>query len=1123
MSKELELLKRKFAREEAARIEAEQLLEKKSLELYHSNEQLHTLNTNLENLVEERTKALHETELEYSTMVESINDMIFRLDLTGKIVFTNQIVHKIIGVQNDSLLGKNVLDFIPEENRQKLFFHFARQFIKRNCINYYEVSIYSKFNKKIWLRLNVQFSSIKCKFCVRKQQALAGSKEGVFAKNDCEFNEIIVVAHDITQQKLDQVKIEKSEKRYRELTESLPELICEVDTKGILTYANKYAIDKFGYQADEVLNGQFHINSIFPESEHAQIKTNFERILRTKLSIPKEYLAKKSNGETFPVIIYTSLIIEHDKAVGLRGVMFDITERKNQEIEIEYNLRQQQILSKISMNYNSLEKFEKKTNDALKAIGEHTQVSRVYVFENSEDGQFTTNTYEWCNKGVEPQIGDLQNIPYTLIPSWKKMLEEEGIVYSENISSLPEDIRDILEPQGIKSIIVLPLMAQDRIFGFVGFDECESVREWRKSEIELLRTVANVISNNFLRQRVQFNLVESERENRVIIQSIPDVIIHADKNGEIIALKSAQKSNLSNLIKDENSTSITSTFNKNLAQLFLSAIVECLAKTQYQFEFKNLNWDEVEYYEARLVKLTDAEVLIIVRDVTVIKENEKQLEIAKNKAEEASKVKSEFLANVSHEIRTPLNAILGFSQWLHENAQIALHKEYLNSIITSGRSLLEVINNILDLSKLESGTIDVDLNPMNYKEIVLDIKSTFQHTIEEKGLNFKITTEKSVPEYILMDELRFYQIIYNLVSNAIKFTNKGFIHIFAFSSAAEHEDEINLIISIEDTGIGIKKEQQEQIFDSFTQQYGESNRSYDGTGLGLAIVDGLLKKLNGTVQVKSTEGKGTTFTLTFNNIKVLEPEFREEEHLKDDGADLQIVLDACTIMIVDDINFNIEVLKALINSPEVKYIEANDGASALQLLGTEKPDIIFMDIRMPGIDGFELTRIIKTDKLLKHIPVIAFSASTLKTKVELIGDLFDDFLQKPVFRKDLDAILVKFLPDHYRYKQKDDVEPKAITDELPEKCVEKLPEVIQLLGEEFYESWEALTGSLVIYEIEDFKQNLLEMANKYDCSPIVNYCTELEVGLQSFDIELIDKKMNEFPELIENLKSIYEQ
>lgn len=1119
MNKEIELLKKKNAREAAAREEAEQLLEQKSLELYHSNEKLKYLNSNLEELVTKRTNELRETELEYQTMVESINDMIFRLDLQGNITFTNQIALKIIGAEDEPLVGKHILDFISTDERNGVFRHFARQFLKRNCINYYELSIRSKYNTKIWVRLNVQFSSNNCKFCLKKQQAMAGLEKQVKAEYDCTFSEIIIVAHDISQQKLGQDQLEKSEKKYRELTESLPEMICEVDNNGILQYANGFAIEKFGYLKEEVLNTNFNILNLFPNDVRNQAARNLQLIFKYGRATSTEYTVQKKSGDKFTVIVYTTPIFDQGKVVGVRGVMFDISIRKKQEVEIANNLEQQVLLSQISLSYNALTDFEHKTNDALRVIGEFLNVSRVYIFEDDSNNELTSNTYEWCNNGINGQISELQDIPYSSIPSWKQMLVDDGIVFSDNISDLPQDIRNVLEPQDIKSVLVLPLKEHGNQIGFIGFDECVENRVWSQSEIEFLRTISNLVSSNFLRQRIQNELVESEKENRIIIDSIPDVILHADDSGEIKTLKSALNSNLSNLIKSEGTKTIFEAFSDSVSKRLYDAISECLKAGRYQLEFKNLNWDEFEYYEARLVKLNDNEVLIIIRDVSVIKENEKQLQLAKNKAEEASKMKSQFLANVSHEIRTPLNAILGFSQWLFENTDISLHKGYLTSIINSGRSLLDVINDILDISKLETGSIDIELNPTNYNEIISDVKLAFQEELQQKGLHFKITTEESVPNYILMDDLRFYQIIFNLVSNAVKFTEKGYIHVYAVASETNVEDEINLMISIEDTGIGIEEGKQKAIFESFSQQDGQSTRKYDGTGLGLAIVEGLLKKLDGTIQVQSKEGKGTTFTLSFNHVKV-DKSNHVEKQLEDETQISKSKLGPCKIMIVDDIDFNIEVLKALIDSDEVIYIDAIDGNEALTKLKNVKPDIIFMDIRMPGLDGFEVTRIIKSDENLKQIPVVAFSASTIKSRKDLIELLFDDYLQKPVFKKDVEAILVKYMSAFLVHEIDSSEIINSKEEEVLQVCAERLPDVLKELKENFLQKWGTIKGSLVIYEIEAFKNELSEMAHKNDCSPVLQYCVELDMGLQSFDIELIEKKLGEFPSLIEKLKGM---
>ncbi|WP_321372807.1 PAS domain S-box protein [uncultured Draconibacterium sp.] len=1118
MNKELELLKRKLKRETAARKEAEQLLEKKALELYHSNEQLKDLNSNLEILVEKRTNKLKESELEYQTMVESINDMIFRLDLQGNIKFTNQIVTKIIGTNNKKLIGNNILNFLPPELRKRTFIHFAKSFLKRKCLNYQEISVKSNRGDNIWLRLNVQFASEKCKFCAIKQQALTHPGFEHSSKKDCHFHEIIVVAHDITQQKIGQERLEKSEKRYRELTESLPEMICELDKNGVITYANQFAIDKFGYKKEEVLNGKFNILNIFPSNDRKKVRNNIREIYESGETSTTEYIVEKKSGEQISVIVNTTPVIEQEVVVGLRGVMFDISLRKKHELEIAHNLKQQILLSKISLSYNTLTDFENKTNNALHLLGEHLNVSRVYIFEDSEDSVTTSNTYEWCNTDIKPQKDELQDLPYAVMPSWQKLLNEKGMVFSEDISELPQDLRNILEPQDIKSILVLPLIGRDKQIGFIGFDECENKRKWRQTEIELLRTISNLLSHNLIRQRVQNKLVESERENRIIIESIPDVIIHVNAEGTILALKSAPHSNLSNLIKNEESNTIEQAFNKKLSTLFSEAIEQCLATNEHQVEFVNLNWDEIEYYEARLVKLDDSEVLIIIRDVSIIKQNEKELEEAKNKAEAASKLKSEFLANVSHEIRTPLNAILGFSQWLFENTSTELHKGYLSSIIKSGRSLLNVINDILDLSKIESGKIDVEYSPMKYTELVSDIQMAFENEVEKKGLNFKVTTESSVPDYIFMDELRLYQVIFNLVSNAVKFTDKGYVHVYTFATETEKKDVVDLIITVEDTGIGIEEDKQQMIFKSFAQQDGRNNRKYEGTGLGLAIVDGLIKRLGGTITLKSQPGKGTTITVSLNGVKI-DHSSHVEKQMQGDTDNLNAKLGSCTIMIVDDIEYNIDVLKALINSKDVKYVEALDGSEALAKLNTVKPDLIFMDIRMPGIDGFEVTRIIKSDNKLKDIPLVAFSASTLKSRSDLIELLFDDFLQKPVFKKKLEALLLKLLPDKFVYQtgEIDEVKKEEV---ISEECLKRLPEAIEALEKEFLPVWENIKGSLVIYEIEEFKAKLQDAAHIQLCAPLSRYCTELDAGLQSFDIELIDKKLAEFPKLIEYLKGL---
>jgi signal transduction histidine kinase len=318
-------------------------------------------------------------------------------------------------------------------------------------------------------------------------------------------------------------------------------------------------------------------------------------------------------------------------------------------------------------------------------------------------------------------------------------------------------------------------------FGFIGFDECSSYRKWTKSEIELLRTISNLIANAFLRNKIYNELINSLTEISGIISSIPDSIIRIESNGRIVSCDSQIQQGLFLNFKAGEDEFIDTILSKDLAFSFTTAIKECLAEGKFKFDFTHLFRDEIEFYEARFVKLKTDQVLAIIRNVTESKVQERQLQIAKAKAEEASRAKSEFLANVSHEIRTPLNAILGLSQWLSENTTVKQHQDYLNTILSSGKNLLSLLNDILDLSKIESGKMDIELNSISYKEIITDIKLFFQQKAENKGLSFQINTDPSVPDFIIMDELRFYQILFNLVSNAVKFTLKGFINISAYA------------------------------------------------------------------------------------------------------------------------------------------------------------------------------------------------------------------------------------------------------------------------------------------------------------------------------------------------------
>lgn len=940
-------------------------------------------------------------------------------------------------------------------------------------------------------------------------------------------------------------KLKESEAHAQSLVESISDLICKTEIDGTITFVNRVTSQTLGFDNKEII-GQNIFDFVVPSYRRMVfdfVQQNFkeqncvsylEFPLKTKDGSVKwlgnniQFIDNKCVGCEFKARFLSGEIknIKGYKCNYKEVVIVarDISRQKEaEEINIKQSLQlqnyynQQRIISEIALELNSLNSFSESIHKIIQQIGKHTDVSRVYIFENSRDLSETSNTYEWCNAGITHQIADLQNIPYSIIPSWKHLLTTDKIIHSENILNLPQDIYEILAPQNITSVVILPLFVSKSFYGFFGFDQQLKTKNWEDSEIELLKTISNIISNAFERRRIEQNLRLSEEENRAIIDAIPDYIFIHDELNRIKSFKQGTLEDFPLFLANQTNLNIDDSFPEDFSQKLEMALNECRFNGHFQFDYHYTEALMSRDFEIRMIRMNEEEVISIVRDVTQRKENEIQLKIAKEIAENANRTKSEFLANVSHEIRTPMNAILGFSEILLDKVTEPAHQSYLRTILSSGRTLLSLINDILDLSKIEAGKLEVEYEPVNYISILKEIEQVFTPKIQKKDLSFEVISSPDFPSYIFMDEVRLHQILFNLVGNAIKFTQKGYIKIESSFERIADENEINLIIEIEDTGIGIPKDQVELIFEAFTQQSGQSNRQFEGTGLGLAITKRLIQKMNGTIYASSQVGKGSIFRIQFNKVQLAEINPLSEK--RNDNKEGQIIFEPATIMVVDDIDFNIKVLKAMLDFEQFTFIEATSGEAAIEVLESESPDIIFMDIRMPGMSGISATEIIK-DKLMLKTPVIAFTASAMQNQIEMIKTLFDGFVRKPVSKK----VLIQTLQEHLKFSisqaaQINDEINSKYTFQADSQCLSVAPIVIETIRKDLLSEWENITGSLVIFEIEEFANKLETISKEYDCTVFVNYANDLRDSLQTFDVELIESTLSEFKLLFDKLES----
>ncbi len=501
--------------------------------------------------------------------------------------------------------------------------------------------------------------------------------------------------------------------------------------------------------------------------------------------------------------------------------------------------------------------------------------------------------------------------------------------------------------------------------------------------------------------------------------------------------------------------------------------------------------------------------------------NERTLELtrAKNEAEIANKAKSEFLANMSHELRTPLNAVTGFSELLTSIVTDKKQKSYLNSIKTAGRSLLTLINDILDLSKIEAGKIELERSSVSLKSIFEEIEQIFTMKLAEKNIDFIVSLDQDLPGKLFLDETRVRQILLNLVGNAIKFTEDGHIKLSATISSLQ-EKQVDLMISVEDTGIGIAEEDQTRIFDVFTQQTGQHLKKYGGTGLGLTITKRLTGLMNGQIKVESSKGVGSTFKIILKSVGISSMEVAAIENEENNINDIQF--DKASVLVVDDIKSNRDLLCELLKKLNLECTTAEDGQTAVMLAEEIKPDLVIMDIRMPVMDGYQANQKLKENPKTVDIPVIALTASVMHTdKLQAAESGFESFLTKPIKIKKFLKVLSKYLT--YTTKNKEERREVILSMDLVDCIIEQPAKLIIELENEILPLFQIQKRAMVMEDIGEFAEKLQDMGEAHNVQALISYAAELYNDLKLFDVLAIQKKFQTFQSEIEALISELEK
>ena len=500
----------------------------------------------------------------------------------------------------------------------------------------------------------------------------------------------------------------------------------------------------------------------------------------------------------------------------------------------------------------------------------------------------------------------------------------------------------------------------------------------------------------------------------------------------------------------------------------------------------------------------------------------KVVEIKRKEAKSAGKAKTDFLANMSHEIRTPMNAICGMSDLLLQTKLTDEQLDYVSTIKLSSDNLLSIINDILDFSKIEAGKMELVPQSYNLLSPLYSLQNTIDVRIGERPLDFKISIKRDMPTQLYGDEVRVQQVILNLLTNAVKYSNQGHIELIVdYEKIAD--DEIMLKITVKDQGIGIKKEDMPKLFEAFSQVDMERNHRIEGTGIGLTITERLVRSMGGSITLESEYGVGTTFYVSmrqkvedFNSVIDTEStdDFVVISHsnilkgfVSGKKKIAKFIAPDAKVLVVDDNEANLKVAKGLMGQYKLSVRTCTSGKAALDILETDKSfDILFIDHMMPEMDGVELTKILRSsnDDYLKYVPIIALTANAIKGVSEMfLANGFTEYLSKPIDTERLGEVLNKWIPENKKKEAMEEEESVADKNQAVDENEENLLNMLRQIENVDYDKAMTLCGksedillSVIEVYVKSYSQIKERIDSTYAKEDLKNYAIEVH-GVKS--------------------------
>ena len=1111
-------------------------------------------------------------ERKYANLIQNAKDIIYECDRHGIITYVNKFGCKTLGYSIDEIIGKNYIFFTKKEYRESVLNFYLNNASETNEYDLFEFPIDKKNGEVIWVSQKVSVKKdendeIAGYSCIMRDITLSKSIEIEEQKRRLEISRLNEVSNRLST--LNYLHFDNLKALFEHICKetaiglNVDRVSIWENTENKITLENIYVQHEDQHYAGLTLYKKDFRNYFDALANNPLVIASDVYKNKALIDFSIDYFPKYNIKSLLDIPIYISgklkaiLCVEaideikhwstedinFAKTIGdIIALTIETTKRRSAESQIVYKNEILTAIANVTSNLLIHKDKNQIFDTSIEQIGKVLKVDRLYYFENDFKTNLISQRFEWTSENNLAEIDNplLQNMAHENFSDFIQLLLTKK-PYSNLIKDIPEgNFKDLLAIQNIVSILIIPLFENDHFIGFIGFDDCKKERIWSDEEISILQTLSNNISATIIRINNEKAIAESEEKFRLLANNIPASVflVKYDKRRTKVYLNQ-EIEKLTGYHRDEfmfNKISLLDLYHPD-DKIRIREVIDTALQNQkpYQITCRLIKkdgsfvWIE-EYGEGVVIngKTTYIEGVLI--DITERKIAEAAV-VAKEFAESSNKAKSEFLANMSHEIRTPLNGIIGFSKLLLNSELSEIQKQYLTTVNQSAETLLNVVNDILDISKIEAGKLFIEEEKISLHNIINNSVDMMKFMAHQKNLELIVNIHEDVQCAIWADEIRLKQILQNLLNNAIKFTHEGQIEI-EVTSKLLHPGKSKLKFAIKDTGIGIKEENKLKILEAFTQEDNSTTRNFGGTGLGLTITNNLLKLMNSKLTIESQFNKGSIFSFEiilkteacnhhltlkknkFNKAYIIEDNqlvgsiiekmlrsfkieaqlFEHEEidfikdaqenkfdlllldleyltkpvvlniikQLKDYKKISVLVMQSSTsdfseinyfkntqniikplkqivlqnfldkksdskkqdkkteikepkstskikVLVVDDNKINMLLTKTLVQNqlPNSFVLEATNGLEAVEIAKREQPEIIFMDIQMPIMNGYEATVEIK--KILPKTIIIALTAGVITGEKEKCIDIgMNDFIIKPIEKNIFEETIIKW-------------------------------------------------------------------------------------------------------------------